>query len=80
MQGFKRLFTRKTSIIGMIHVDPLPGTPNYKSNSFNRLIEKAKHEANIYSSIYSKYGIVRRKYFSNCIVYHCMQFLGRGSR
>lgn len=49
MQGFKKLFTRKTSVIGMIHIDALPGTPQYRPGSFNRLIEKAKHEANIYS-------------------------------
>lgn len=33
----------------MIHLDPLPGTPNYQAGSFNRLLEKAKHEANIYA-------------------------------
>lgn len=49
MQGFKRLFTRKTSVIGMIHIDPLPGTPRYEAGSFNKLLQKAKHEANIYS-------------------------------
>ncbi|KAM7357276.1 uncharacterized protein F13E9.13, mitochondrial isoform 2-T2 [Cochliomyia hominivorax] len=31
----------------MIHVDALPGTPLYKGN-WNEIIEKAKHEANIY--------------------------------
>lgn len=56
MQSFRKLFTRKTSVIGMIHVDPLPGTPQYESGSFGRLLEKAKHEAKIYSD--SK--IVRR--------------------
>lgn len=49
MQGFKRIFTRRTSVIGMIHVDPLPGTPRYEPKSFNKLIEKAKHEAKIYA-------------------------------
>ena len=48
MQSFRKLFTRRTSVIGMIHVDPLPGTPRYEFGSFNRLIEKAKHEAKIY--------------------------------
>lgn len=32
----------------MIHIDPLPGTPQYEPGTFNRLIEKAKHEAEIY--------------------------------
>lgn len=50
MQAFKRIFTRKTSVIGMIHVEPLPGTPRYEPGSFNQLVEKAKHEAAIYSN------------------------------
>lgn len=33
----------------MIHVDPLPSTPLYEAGSYKRLIEKAKHEAKIYS-------------------------------
>ncbi|CRL08679.1 CLUMA_CG021307, isoform A [Clunio marinus] len=33
MQSFKRLFPKTTSIIGMIHVDPLPGTPQYESKA-----------------------------------------------
>lgn len=49
MQGFKKVFARKTSIIGMIHVDPLPGTPCYKPGSFNAMIEKSKHEARLYA-------------------------------
>lgn len=48
MQAFKKLFTRKCSVIGMIHIDPLPGTPRYESGSFDRLIEKARCEAKIY--------------------------------
>ena len=34
-------------IIGMIHVDPLPGTPKYAGN-FTSIIKKAKEEAAIY--------------------------------
>lgn len=30
----------------MIHIDPLPGTPRYESMEI--VIEKARHEANIY--------------------------------
>jgi uncharacterized protein len=40
------LKTRKT-IIGMIHVDPLPGTPRFK-NDLSVIISKAKSEALIY--------------------------------
>lgn len=56
MQGFRKVFARKTSVIGMIHVDPLPGTPCYKPGSFDAMIEKAKHEASLYakSKIVSK--------------------------
>lgn len=43
-----KLFPRQPSIIGMIHVDPLPGTPRYESGSFSRIVDKAKHEAEIY--------------------------------
>ena len=50
MQRFRQVFTRKTSVIGMIHIDPLPGTPGYIANSFNNLLEKAKHEAEIYKN------------------------------
>ena len=35
------------TIIGMIHVDPLPGTPKYAGN-FTSIIKKAKEEASIY--------------------------------
>jgi predicted TIM-barrel enzyme len=49
MQNFKRIFGKQTSIIGMIHVNPLPGTPAYTNGSFNHLIEKARHEAAIYA-------------------------------
>lgn len=49
MESFRKLFTRKITVIGMIHVEPLLGTPRYESGSFNRLIEKAKHETKIYT-------------------------------
>lgn len=35
------------TIIGMIHVDPLPGTPKFKGN-MPEIIKKAKAEANLY--------------------------------
>ncbi|XP_055537643.1 uncharacterized protein F13E9.13, mitochondrial isoform X2 [Wyeomyia smithii] len=47
MARLKALFSKKFPIIGMIHVDPLPGTPLY-SNQFEDTIKKAKHEAEIY--------------------------------
>lgn len=55
MQHFQRVFgAKQCSIIGMIHVKALPGTPKYDGN-FNAIIELAKHEA----SIYRKHDIVR---------------------
>lgn len=50
MLKFKKLFTKRScNVIGMIHLDPLPATPSYENGSFNRIVEKARHEANIYS-------------------------------
>jgi len=40
-------FKGRKTIIGMIHVEPLPGTPKYKG-CINSIIEKAKEEALIY--------------------------------
>ncbi|KAG5679417.1 hypothetical protein PVAND_008984 [Polypedilum vanderplanki] len=48
MDKFRRIFSKRTSIIGMIHLNPLPGTPFYQSGSFNQIIEKARHETNVY--------------------------------
>jgi predicted TIM-barrel enzyme len=48
MDKFRKLFTKKTSIIGMIHLDPLPAAPSYKNGSFNNVVQKARHEANVY--------------------------------
>ncbi|XP_061390667.1 uncharacterized protein F13E9.13, mitochondrial [Musca vetustissima] len=46
--AFARVFKNsKCNIIGMIHVDALPGTPLYKGN-WSEIIDKAKYEANIY--------------------------------
>jgi hypothetical protein len=50
MQRFRQIFPRKCSVIGMIHVDPLPGTPGYVSGSFGKVLEKARHEAAIYKA------------------------------
>ncbi|MCK4592460.1 BtpA/SgcQ family protein [Candidatus Parcubacteria bacterium] len=47
MKNFKKVFKEKKSIIGMIHVDALPGTPKSKNN-IKIIIEKAKKEAKIY--------------------------------
>jgi predicted TIM-barrel enzyme len=55
MDKFRKLFgNKRTSIIGMIHLKALPGTPQYESGSFSAIIEKARHEANIYA----KYKLV----------------------
>ena len=50
MLKFKKLFNKRScNVIGMIHLDPLPATPSYENGSYNRIVEKARHEANIYS-------------------------------
>ena len=43
------LFNIHKPIIGMIHVDPLPGTPKYSGN-VKAIIDKAKSEASLYRS------------------------------
>ena len=48
MEKFRKVFSKRTSIIGMVHLNPLPGTPNYKNGTFDEIIDKAKFEANIY--------------------------------
>ncbi len=49
MKKFNKLFKNKKPVIGMIHVEALPGTPNYKGN-VKRIISKALEEAEIYSN------------------------------
>jgi hypothetical protein len=49
MTRFNEIFGFKKPIIGMIHVDPLPGTPNY-GGSMQQIIDKAINEAEIYQS------------------------------
>ncbi|XP_055846877.1 uncharacterized protein F13E9.13, mitochondrial [Episyrphus balteatus] len=49
MKKFLNVFQKSNcNVIGMVHLDALPGTPKYSGN-FNEIVEKAKHEANIYS-------------------------------
>ncbi len=47
MKSFKKVFHTSKPIIGMIHIDALPGTPKYKG-SVNKIIENALAEAKIY--------------------------------
>ncbi|XP_034655767.1 uncharacterized protein F13E9.13, mitochondrial [Drosophila subobscura] len=48
MQRFIKIFgQQKCKVIGMIHVDALPGTPRYAGN-WKQTIEKAIYEANLY--------------------------------
>lgn len=47
MKRFNNIFKVKTPVIGMIHVDALPGTPRYKNN-MAEIVEKALREAEIY--------------------------------
>jgi len=49
MKKFNNLFKVKVPIIGMIHVDALPGTPNYKGN-VKKIISKAIKEAELYKN------------------------------
>lgn len=59
MLKFHKVFAKQScNVIGMIHVDPLPGTPRYENGMFERVIEKARHEA----AIYSQSKIVRKCY------------------
>ena len=44
-----KLFNLDKPVIGMIHVDPLPGTPKY-SGSVKSVIDRAKSEAELYRS------------------------------
>ncbi|XP_060519471.1 uncharacterized protein F13E9.13, mitochondrial [Cylas formicarius] len=56
MLKFKDIFSRKCSVIGMIHVGALPGTPSY-AGDINKLVSKACKEAQIYLS-YNLDGIL----------------------
>lgn len=49
MKKFSKVFNVKKPVIGMIHVDALPGTPNYKGN-VKKIINLAIKEAEIYLS------------------------------
>lgn len=72
MLKFKTIFTQKTcSIIGMLHINPLPGTPNYVG-SFENIVEKAKYEANVFK----KSGIVSWTYQKFPKVIMNLPFLG----
>ncbi|GJQ70957.1 hypothetical protein Trydic_g873 [Trypoxylus dichotomus] len=47
MQRFAKLFPNKCSVIGMVHLRALPGTPKYK-DSIQQIVDKACMEADIY--------------------------------
>ena len=47
MKNFNKIFKEKKSIIGMIHIDALPGTPK-SDNNVENIVKKAKKEALIY--------------------------------
>lgn len=49
MKNFKKVFKQKCPIIGMIHVDALPGTPKYKGKT-KSIIDKALKESELYLS------------------------------
>lgn len=48
MKRFEDIFKSKCSLVGMIHVPALPGTPAYKGD-VKSIIAKVKEEAKIYS-------------------------------
>ena len=48
MNRFKTTFKVAKPIIGMIHVDALPGTPKYKGNT-KSIIQKVIKKAKVYS-------------------------------
>lgn len=47
MSRLEDIFSEKLPVIGMIHLDPLPGTPKYQKSSINEIAEKALEEAKI---------------------------------
>lgn len=50
MERYRKLFTQFPSVLGMIHVLPLPGTPRYNPRmNVNRIVDKAKEEAETYA-------------------------------
>ncbi len=49
MENFKKVFKQNKPVIGMIHVQALPGTPNY-SGDVKAIISKAIEEAKIYKA------------------------------
>ncbi len=48
MQKFRSIFKKEKPIIGMVHVQALPGTPKHKFEP-SRIIDKALEEAKVYS-------------------------------
>jgi len=44
MRGFATLGKRKV-VLGMIHLQPLPGTPFYQEGSFNQTLDTAVQSA-----------------------------------
>lgn len=71
MNRFRNIFNTKCSVIGMIHLNALPGTPNY-GGSVQKIVDKALNELDIYE----KCDIVRVTvdYFKNKLNYN--YFLG----
>ncbi len=49
MEKFKKVFKQSKPVIGMIHVQALPGTPNYKGD-VKAIISKAIEEAKLYKA------------------------------
>jgi len=48
MNKFQELFKKSPAVIGMIHVKALPGTPRYRGNRFQQVIDQVKKETDIY--------------------------------
>lgn len=48
MDRFRKVFTKLPSVIGMIHVRPLPGSPRYQKESVASIVDHAVREAELF--------------------------------
>lgn len=48
--AIQAIFSRKKAVIGVIHCDPFPGTPNYRGKTVGDIIERAIRDADNYIS------------------------------
>ncbi|KQN46337.1 BtpA family membrane complex biogenesis protein [Serratia sp. Leaf50] len=48
--AIQEIFSRKKSIIGVVHCEPFPGSPNYRGKSINQIMDVALSDAHAYLS------------------------------